>query len=427
MFPCWPWGLQKGTPEVTAPQMIDAFEGTFGVHAGQRRNHIKGTCAAGQFVGTADAAALSRSALFSGKTIPVVARFSLGGGNPEVPDAAPAPRGMALEFRLPTGGLQHITMIDFPIFGAASPASFREALVAAKPDPKTGKPDPEKLKAYAASHPDAMALTRYASQHTPTANYYQTTYFSIHTFKFVDAKNTEHPVRRCFVPRDGTKQLTAAEMKAAPLTSSKTILSSARGKGRRIWDMIVYVGETGRPAGQPDAGLAGEPQAFQSVHAHHHPGERRSRKVSPCELINFDPLVMVDGMAPRPTTPCSRIPLTGVRGLVRKTPVRSVRSGSLDIFVIGHAQPHGAMSPGLRALRLDEQRPDIGLCKLDGRLDAIDAMLDASRIQVVPKLHAQRCDDLVRSELNRQHAIRMLDIRIGAGDAHDVIAQGRPG
>ncbi len=55
--------------EVTAPQMIDAFEGTFGAHAGQRRNHIKGTCAAGEFVGTSDAAALSRSALFSGKSL----------------------------------------------------------------------------------------------------------------------------------------------------------------------------------------------------------------------------------------------------------------------------------------------------------------------------------------------------------------------
>src|SRR5262245_12696432 len=82
---------QDPTPEVNAPQMIDAFEGAYGVHAGQRRNHIKGTCAAGEFVGTTEAAALSRSALFSGKTIPVVARFSLGGGSPEVPDAAPAP------------------------------------------------------------------------------------------------------------------------------------------------------------------------------------------------------------------------------------------------------------------------------------------------------------------------------------------------
>jgi catalase len=136
--------------------------------------------------------------------VPVVARFSLGGGSPEVPDAAPAPRGMALEFRLPGGALQHITMIDVPIFGATSPASFRDAIVAAKPDPKTGQPDPEKLKAYAASHPDAMALTKLAGNHTPTANYYQTTYFSIHTFKFIDAKGVEHLVRWRFIPRDGT-------------------------------------------------------------------------------------------------------------------------------------------------------------------------------------------------------------------------------
>src|SRR4051812_12284497 len=37
--------------EVTAPQMIEAFEGDFGVHPGQRRNHAKGLCAAGEFVG----------------------------------------------------------------------------------------------------------------------------------------------------------------------------------------------------------------------------------------------------------------------------------------------------------------------------------------------------------------------------------------
>src|SRR5579871_104264 len=127
-------GLSTGSSpalaeDVTAPQMIDAFEGTFGAHPGQRRNHIKGTCAAGEFVGTAEAAALSRSPVFSGKPIPVVARFSLGGG----------------------GSLQHFTMINVPIFAASSPASFRDFIDAAKADPKTGAPDPEKLKAYFAS------------------------------------------------------------------------------------------------------------------------------------------------------------------------------------------------------------------------------------------------------------------------------------
>ena len=54
---------------VTPQEVIASFEGTFGVHPGQRRNHIKGTCAAGEFVGTPEAAALSRSTVFSGKPI----------------------------------------------------------------------------------------------------------------------------------------------------------------------------------------------------------------------------------------------------------------------------------------------------------------------------------------------------------------------
>ncbi len=283
--------------EVTAPQMVDAFEGTFGVHPGQRRNHIKGTCAVGEFVGTTDAAALSRSPLFSGKTIPVVARFSLGGGSPEVPDAAPAPRGIGLEFHLPGGALQHITMIDVPIFAAASPASFRDALVAAKPDPKTGQPDPEKLKAYAATHPDAMALNELASHHTPTANYHQTTFFSVHTFKFIDAKGTEHLVKWRFVPRDGTKEMTAAEMKAAPHDFLEKNLIERTRKGPAVWDMIVYVGEPGDPQDNPTL-------AWPETRKHFSAGTLTITQATPqqkgmaCGPINFGPLVMADGIAP---------------------------------------------------------------------------------------------------------------------------------
>jgi len=289
-------GTSAAGAEVTAPQMIDAFEGTFGAHAGQRRNHIKGTCAAGEFVGTQDAAALSRSALFSGKAVPVIARFSLGGGSPDVPDAAPAPRGMALEFRLP-GALHHITMINTPIFAAATPASFRDALVAAKPDPKTGQPDPEKLKAYAATHPDARALVELASQHTPTANYYQTTYFSVHTFKFVDSKGAEHPVRWRFVPRDGTKEMTAAEMKAAPHDFLEKNLIERTRKGPAVWDMVVYIGEPGDP--QDDATLL-----WPETRKHFTAGTltikeaTQQQKGKACEPINFDPLIMADGIAP---------------------------------------------------------------------------------------------------------------------------------
>jgi catalase len=293
--------LASGAPaagaEVTAPQMIEVFEGDFGVHPGQRRNHIKGTCAAGEFVGSTETAPFSRSALFSGKSIPVIARFSLGGGSPDVPDAAPAPRGMALEFRLPGGALQHITMIDAPIFAAASPDSFRDLLLAAKPDPKTGQPDPEKLKAYAASHPDSMALTVFSSHHTPTANYFQATYYSVHTFKFIDAKGAEHLVKWRFVPRDGIKEMTAAEMKAAPHDFLEKNLIERTRKAPAVWDMIVYVGEPGDPEDNPTL-------AWPETRKHFTAGTLTISQATPqqkgiaCEPINFNPLVMADGIAP---------------------------------------------------------------------------------------------------------------------------------
>src|SRR5258706_10737567 len=93
--------------EVSADDVVTALEGAYGVHPGERRNHTKGTCALGTFVGSTEAAVYSRSTLFSGSSIPVVARFSLAGGNPTAPDADRSPRGMALEFRLPNGSLQH--------------------------------------------------------------------------------------------------------------------------------------------------------------------------------------------------------------------------------------------------------------------------------------------------------------------------------
>lgn len=123
-------------PEVTPDQVVTSIENVFGVTPGQRRNHIKGICAAGQFVGIHKAAvAYTRSALFSGKPVPVVARFSLAGGNPKAPDTAKSPRGMALEFSLPNNEIQHMTMLNVPVFGAARPSTFYDQMVALKPDP----------------------------------------------------------------------------------------------------------------------------------------------------------------------------------------------------------------------------------------------------------------------------------------------------
>src|SRR4029077_3714090 len=88
---------EKAATDVTPVQVVNSLEGTFGIHQGQRRNHTKGMCAVGEFVATDGATVLSRTPLFSGARVPVIARFSVAGGNPNAPDTTKSARGMALE------------------------------------------------------------------------------------------------------------------------------------------------------------------------------------------------------------------------------------------------------------------------------------------------------------------------------------------
>ena len=159
--------------------MVGALEGAYGVHPGERRNHTKGTCALGTFVGRPEAAAYSRSALFSGQPVPVVARFSLAGGDPHASDTNRSPRGMAVEFRLPNGSLRHMTMINTPMFFAAMPRTFLDKMLALKPDPATGKPNPEASKAFAESHPDTKGQATFLATNNVVIPIVPTTAFTL--------------------------------------------------------------------------------------------------------------------------------------------------------------------------------------------------------------------------------------------------------
>lgn len=281
---------------VTAPQVVEAIEGSFGVNKGQRRNHIKGTCAAGEFTGTADAAKISSSALFSGKPVPVVARFSLAGGNPKLPDTAGNPRGMALEFRLPGGQLHHITMLNVPVFGAATPAAFLAATIATRPDPATGRPDPEKIKALRAAYPDTAPLAEYLSKNGPPKSYANASYYGIHTFKFVAADKKVTLVRWQFVPRDGEVRLTPDELKTVGANFLEPALIERAKQGPILWDMVVSVGEPGDPETNPTVAWPDTRRKFTAgtltlKSASAQPGAE-------CEKLNFDPLVMAEGIAP---------------------------------------------------------------------------------------------------------------------------------
>lgn len=279
------------TPD--AAKVVDTFEKLGGVHKSMRRNHVKGVCVTGSFVGTAEARTLSSSAWFSGAEVPVVGRFSIAGPNPGVPDAAKAPHGLALEFRLPKNEIQHTTMINLPVFPAATVQSFYESLEVNLPDPATGKPDPARQKAYVDSHPEGNAARAWLASHNAATSYTNATYHSLHAFKFINGKN-EHWVKWRFEARDGTTYLSDAETSAAPREFLNDGLAARLKKGPAEFDMIVIVGEKGDPIDNPSLTW---PEGRKEIKAGVLKLTKGGADINDtCEKINFDPNVMSAGV-----------------------------------------------------------------------------------------------------------------------------------
>jgi catalase len=289
-------GFTQNGPD--AETVVNTLEKISGVHKGIRRNHAKGTCATGVFQASIEAQKLSSSALFSGKTVTTIARFSLAGPNPAIPDTMKNPRGMALQFQLPGGELHQMAMLNTPVFGAATVQSFFERQQADVPDPTTGKRDSGKLEAYISTHPDNKEQATWLSGHNPPPTFSEAAYYSLNAFKFVDANKKEHWVKWRFEPRDGEKFLGEAEMQSLPHDFLFQRLTERVRKGPVQWDMIVSLGEAGDPLDNPSVAW---PKERREVNAGTLTLTRAGTDAEgQCEDINFDPNVLSAGVEPSP-------------------------------------------------------------------------------------------------------------------------------
>jgi catalase len=164
-----------------------------------------------------------------------------------------------------------------------------------KPDPATGKPDPEKLKAFKASHPDNVAQARFLAEHNPPVSFANSAYFGIHTFKFIDRNDKTTLVRWRFVPQDGELRLSDAELKSMPKDFLEQALIKRITERPVRWDMLLVIGEPGDAETDPTITW---PDTRKVIKA----GTLTLTAATPqkgaaCEKINFDPLVMSDGIA----------------------------------------------------------------------------------------------------------------------------------
>ncbi len=284
------------TPRDLSPaRLTDGFEYVAGIQPGFRRNHAKGLGVSGFFDSNGHGVGLSKAVVFQPGRVPVIGRFSLAGPLPYAADMPDTVRGLGLEFSLPDGELWRTAMITLPVFPVRTPEAFYEQLVASKPDPATGKPDPAKMQAFLAAHPEsAQALTAIKGRAVSSA-FDDSTFYSLNAFRFINPAGESTAVRWLLTPIQPFK---AADV-AAGHQDKNYLFDAVVAQIHRDplkWHLIVVIGKPGDPTN--DASIAW-PKGREEVDVGTVTLDRvESDETCPATDINFDPLVLPAGIAP---------------------------------------------------------------------------------------------------------------------------------
>ena len=287
---------------LTQARIIAAFGQLDGIHPGFRRNHAKGICATGWFESNGQAASLSKAALFAPGKVPVVGRIAFAGGMPFIPDEPDTVRSLALRF-LPAGGDEWRTgMINIPVFPFATVQAFYEQMVASKRDPATGQPDPAKMQAFAANHPEFVAAIDIVKKRRVSSGFADTTYNSLNTFRFVNSDGVSTPVRWSAVSLQpfvaAATAATAVPASADGASADKNALFDALiadvAKHPVQWRLVITAGQAGDPTANPTLPWPADRKQIDA-------GTVTIDKVSseddgPCVDVNFDPMVLPAGI-----------------------------------------------------------------------------------------------------------------------------------
>jgi catalase len=286
-------GGWMGPHSLTPQKMMDTAEGSGKQQPGFRRAHSKGICFAGTFAPTAEAAKLSTARAFSQPSIAVIGRFSASSNNPYAPDGASPVRGMAVQIKTDDGQDWRIAMNSFPFFAATTPEGFQQMIEAGKPDPATGKPDPGKMKALLAAHPEIAAFQAWAKSAPRSDSLGNTRFNGVNAFRLTDGQGAERMVRWSMRPRAPFAAMTPERGADANFLAKD--LDQRLAAGPLVWDMVAQIAAPGDPITDPSKAW---PDTRQEATLGTLTVTRAEAQASgACRDINFDPLILPAGIA----------------------------------------------------------------------------------------------------------------------------------
>ncbi|MGL5362085.1 MAG: catalase [Bosea sp. (in: a-proteobacteria)] len=238
----------SSTPPQAQTATPEAFVTTMRNLAGNQKarpSGAKGQCWQGTFTPAAEARALSKSPLFA-KPSPVLARFSVGGGNPKAMDGGRGTnRGFSFRIDGSGPGASEFVMINAPINFAKSPEQMLGYFEARLPG-ADGKPDAAKIKAFSDANPETTAQGRYLAGKPIAGSWVATSYWAVHNYKLTNAAGASRLIKLRMVPLAGEIGLTDDEAKAKPADFLVDDLSGRlAAKTPTGFTMVAYMGKPG--------------------------------------------------------------------------------------------------------------------------------------------------------------------------------------
>ena len=241
---------QNQKTQASPAQMVDALHSAFGKHPNARAVHAKGIILKGTFSPDPEAKKISKALHFNSPATEVTFRFSDFTGIPDIPDTLGAanPRGLAIKFHLSDGSSTDIVSHSFDGFPVATTDEFREFLLAiSKSGPEVAHPSP--IEDFLAAHPVAKSFV--SNQKRPSTSYSTLNYYGVNTFRFTNDSGVTHLIRYQFIPMQGEKFLTSAQLKTADGDYlSKEIIDKLK-RGPVKYKMYAQLSEDGDKTQDP--------------------------------------------------------------------------------------------------------------------------------------------------------------------------------
>lgn len=199
---------------------------------------------------------------------------------------------MALLFTQRDGEQWRTAMLNAPVFSVNTPRGFYDLLEAQQPDPRTGKPDKEKIADFRRTHPDSAGFFRWAAATRPSRSYATQSYNSLDTFYLIDKAGARTPVRWHF------ESLNSPTTRAA--RSATSLLYLSRNIARRLtqgplrWRLLLILGARDAPMLATVAWPAQRPEIDAGTLTL---TSATSQATGACRDVNFDPTVLPRGIA----------------------------------------------------------------------------------------------------------------------------------